>query len=241
MDDPFSPEFVLNFRRWQDHCRYVFCITDMLSAVRSAHQQTSKDDKISVLLDLLCGNEEKLTEATNSWCELLVAKLLYSNPSMGKFDIRLHPTVIVLLIPCRHMVSTCLTRYPQPTKLDEILIAIIDFDAAKAIQESLQFFGNWWFVTHLTDLLYHAGAMEIQKKYARMLFVTNCRVGVNLRDQYLVEYAQSLMWNRSFWQIASTYMVASGSKDARSILAEVQIRTNTISLHLVDRTPKSRH
>lgn len=79
--------------------------------------------------------------------------------------------------------------------IDHILLSAMEYDIYSVISESANHL-TWWFVAHLTDLLYHSGTLQSTK------FST----GKKLHEFLLLEYASSIMSHQSLWQVAADYL-----------------------------------
>jgi len=79
--------------------------------------------------------------------------------------------------------------------LDDILLAALRNDVMEVIRLSSSVISNWWFVAHLTDLLYHRG----------QLVASRLEYGSKLSEFLILEYASSLMAHQSLWQVAMDY------------------------------------
>ncbi|XP_006812065.1 nuclear pore complex protein Nup85-like [Saccoglossus kowalevskii] len=171
-------EFDMKWRHWQDQCQQ--CLEDGLF---------DSHNNLSIICRILAGDNRvfsELKDLTQSWYQMLVAKLLYNNPTIKTFDIHYHA-------------QECIDDYggnSHLSTLDNILLSALEFDIHQVIRESSAHLNNWWFVAHLTDLLYHCGQLESH----------NLNFGSNLREFLLLEYATSLMSHESLWQIGMDYL-----------------------------------
>lgn len=50
--------------------------------------EIKKDPNLETCLLILCGDETTLVELTNTWYELLVAKMIYQKPDISKAEAR---------------------------------------------------------------------------------------------------------------------------------------------------------
>jgi nuclear pore complex protein Nup85 len=80
-------------------------------------------------------------------------------------------------------------------EVDKMILATIQGDIIELIKLSSASFGNWWFVSHLTDLLYHLGVLESSQ----------IKHGAQQREFLLLEYASSLFNHSSLWQLGVEY------------------------------------
>ncbi|XP_070580141.1 nuclear pore complex protein Nup85-like [Ptychodera flava] len=170
------PEFDMKWRHWQDQCQQFL-------------EEVGSHKNLETICRILAGDNSvflELRDLTETWYMMLVAKLLYSNPTVKTIDLHYHT-------------QECIDAYggnSHLTTLDNILLAALEFDVHQVIRESSSNLNNWWFVAHLTDLLHHCGRLESH----------NVNFGSKLREFLLLEYAASLMTHDSLWQIGADYL-----------------------------------
>eukprot|EP01114_Cavostelium_apophysatum_P021480 TRINITY_DN7509_c0_g1_i2.p1 TRINITY_DN7509_c0_g1~~TRINITY_DN7509_c0_g1_i2.p1 ORF type:complete len:739 (-),score=157.60 TRINITY_DN7509_c0_g1_i2:40-2256(-) len=171
LEEASTNEYSLIFRDWQEQCRGA------LVGVQN--------NELTTILRILSGDEDTLLDKTEAWYELLIARVIYSEPTIKKTDVK-------------YLAEQCLEYYPSLTILDNIMISIIQQHTTKVITDSIQFFDSWWFVAHLADLLYVCNSLETY----------TMKSGTDLREHLLTEYALSLVATseKNMWQIAITYL-----------------------------------
>ncbi|XP_033118956.1 nuclear pore complex protein Nup85-like [Anneissia japonica] len=171
-------EFDMKWRHWQDQC--IHCLED---------QELSSHAELETICRILAGDDNvfiELRDLTETWYQMLVAKLLYTNPTVKTFDLQYHT-------------KSCIDAYGGTIGLapfDNILLAALEFDIHQVIKESSTCLNNWWFSAHITDLLHHCGQLETHQ----------LNYGSNLREFLLLEYVSSLMSHESMWQICMGYL-----------------------------------
>ena len=62
----------------------------------------------------------------------------------------------------RGQIEDCLRYHPAEADLDSLLVTVAQLDIVKALQMAVTYLDNWWFVTHISNLLYHLGILEPQ-------------------------------------------------------------------------------
>lgn len=121
------------------------------------------------------------SEYAQTWYQLLIAKLLYTNPLVKVFDLErdiqvcakewallgqpVYPLIHLRLctpFPLHQWALGVLSATPS-TKLDSILQAVFDQDVLKVIRDSSECFPDWWFAAHFADLVTCAGWLEPQQ------------------------------------------------------------------------------
>ncbi|XP_065668413.1 nuclear pore complex protein Nup85 isoform X3 [Hydra vulgaris] len=152
----------------------------------------SQYPEVEEICMLLCGKDSALLKHKNiceSWYEIMVAKLLYTQPTVSTFNLK------QIAVDCLELFN----GIDNVSALDEIVLSILSFDIHTVVEKSSEIFPNWWFVMHLTDLLYHC---DLLKSY-------NIDYGAELREFLLLEYSASLMSHPSLWSTAAEYFLNS--------------------------------
>ncbi|XP_041473419.1 nuclear pore complex protein Nup85-like [Lytechinus variegatus] len=175
-------EFDLKWRHWQDTCRQ--CLED--------HSFTSYP-RLEVICKILCGDQSVLLQEVGDliqelggWYHLMVTRLLYTNPTVKALDLHYH---------AKASMDACGVT-GRMTALDSILEKALEFDIYQMIKISSATLSNWWFVSHLADLLHHCGQLDSHQ----------LNFGSDLREFLLLEYASTLMSHNSFWQVVADYL-----------------------------------
>ncbi|XP_013379129.1 nuclear pore complex protein Nup85-like [Lingula anatina] len=173
-----TAEFDMKWRHWQEE------------SVRRLEDGEFRNHKnLETICKILIGDDQvfiQLKDLCECWYHMMVSKLLYQNPTVKAFDLQYHT-------------QSCIDAYGGNSKVDpleNILLAAIEFDIHQVIKESSSYLSNWWFVSHLTDLLHHCGQLEAHK----------LNFGSNLREYLLLEYASGLMSHESLWQVGIPYL-----------------------------------
>ncbi|ELT92130.1 hypothetical protein CAPTEDRAFT_228245 [Capitella teleta] len=171
-------EFENKWRYWQEEC-----VERLRDGSFMAHPC------LEVICQILCGEDEVFaahSDLLGTWYCLMVARLFYQNPAIKVFDLQ-------------YATQFCVDAYGGLSNLqpwDSILLAAVEFDIHQVIRECSSSFGNWWFASHLTDLLQHCGKLESHTLH----------FGSTLREFLLLEFATSLLSHHSLWQIGILYL-----------------------------------
>lgn len=164
-------------RQWKEVCK-----EHVHDAVFADHHELHQ------LCRILSGEEAAFTEHLHllpSWYCLLISQLFFQDPSIPPSDLRIHA-------------PGCIERYgvqDSMTTWDEILLSIVQMDVKQAIATYCKHFSNWWFSSHLTDLLHHAGCIPPK----------TLNYGSDLREFLLLDYATSLLSCPSLNEVALDY------------------------------------
>ncbi|CAB3990108.1 Nuclear pore complex Nup85 [Paramuricea clavata] len=176
-------EFAMKWNYWKQECQN-----------RCSHGDLSSYPELLLVAQILCGGKEAFIEVKDicqdlSWYEIMVAKLLYSNPTIKSYELQYHTKFCIDLCGGKNALQMW----------HMILLAAIEFDVHTVIKLSSECFGNWWFVAHLVDLFHHSDLLESHQ--------THDVYQVDLREFLLLEYASSLMSHQSLWQVAADYFL----------------------------------
>jgi len=175
-----ASDFSSKWQQWQSEC-----LTRLQDGDFSQHPE------LEVVCELLCGNDSALIKTRDlcqSWYQILVAKLLYSEPLIKTSNLKHHAVEAMEMF----------NGIGKVTALDEIILSAVSLDPHKLIETCSDALPNWWFVAHLTDLLFHAGLLKS----------INLDYGADLREFLILEFSASLMSHPSLWTIAGDYLMS---------------------------------
>uniref|UniRef100_A0A6G1S734 Nuclear pore complex protein Nup85 n=1 Tax=Aceria tosichella TaxID=561515 RepID=A0A6G1S734_9ACAR len=130
-----------------------------------------------------------------SWYQLMVAYLMYSDPCIRDTD---------LSDLCRRMISTfkknnslSAEKDPESDFFDEIIISAFEYDLLALIANCCAYLeDNWWFVTHFVDLLHCSDQLSLH----------NIPESDKLRESFLQDYANALFDEELLWPIGVSYL-----------------------------------
>lgn len=171
-------EFDLKWHQWQDECTRLMDDGTFAS-----------DDNLIVISRILAGDDaifSALKETLGTWYCMLISRLFYQNPAIKALELQYH---------ARFCIEAFGGSYSL-TPWDHIILAAVELDIHRVIRDCSTSFNSWWFVSHLTDLLYHRGTLE-----SRVL-----SYGSDSREFLLLEYATSLLSHHSLWQVGIQYL-----------------------------------
>lgn len=175
--------------------------------------------QLQVLCELLCGDDAALLKQKDlfrSWYQLMAAKLLFADPTVKTFHLKQYA------VECMEMYN----GIGKVTPLDEIFLSIMAFDIHKVIEKCSATLPNWWFVAHLTDLLFHCGLLKS----------SNLDYGEELREFVILEYSASLMSHSSLWSIAADYLMTcpvNGREHLEAYLEKISLDSEVKALKVI--------
>lgn len=139
-------EFNLKWKHW---------ILDTQSKIEAKLFISEKN--LDLIMRLVVGEElawSQVQSQCEAWYELLAAWLFFTEPTVKSFELG-------------QFARTCISRMgvkDRTKHLDRVLLAAMEFDILQVIKEIQNMTENGWFVSHLTDLLYHIGQLQILDK-----------------------------------------------------------------------------
>lgn len=130
-----------------------------------------------------------------TWYQLMVAYLLYTDPCIKETD---------LSELCRRSINIFNKNHPEhsqkdpkPNELDEIIISAFEYDLIQVIARCCSYLDdNWWFVTHFVDLLHCSDQLKIHE----------IMESDKLRETFLQDFASTLFDDDYFWAIGVSYL-----------------------------------
>ncbi|XP_066153103.1 nuclear pore complex protein Nup85 [Euwallacea fornicatus] len=175
-------EFSLQWRHWS---------MDLQQKIDS--KQFINNHQLNLLAKLMVGEEEAWAEIQGkceAWYEFLAGWLLYTEPTVKTFELGQFAKHSITKMRLRHNL----------THLDRVLLAAMEFDIFEVIKQTQEMSENGWFVTHLTDILYHSGRLasletEVQGFSAE-----------KLRESFILEYGTFMAGHKSLWQVGLSYL-----------------------------------
>jgi len=166
--------------------------------------------ELTSIAELLAGEEAAVERAAGrceTWYEWLVARLLYTSPTVRAYD---------LAVPGQQAVAR-FGGLAGMTTLDSVLLAALESDVPQVMRELCLTLDNFWLPAHLLDLLQHAGALGQQEG-----------LGAGPREFLLLELATSLCSHHSLWQVGLLYLdhcPVQGRQRAELLLERVPVDT----------------
>jgi len=173
---------------------------------------------LTYVAGLLAGQEDSLNRAAREcevWYEWLVASLLYTRPAVKAYDLSVHGQQAIDKFGGLSTMTT----------LDSVLLAVLEADIPQVIRELCLTLDNFWFSSHLLDMLHHTGGLAGGWKEGEE---GNSTVGAGLREFLLLDYATSLCSHNSLWQVGVLYLdqcPVQGRQRAELLLERVAINT----------------
>lgn len=207
-------EFCNKWTNWSTWCKreYETGQFDSNPALLSIVRLLSQDSDVY----------EQLASNCDSWYQLMVAYLLYTDPCIKETN---------LSELCRRSISIFKknqSRFNQVRDqsgddFDEIIVAAFEYDLLQVIAYCCSHLDdNWWFVTHFVDLLHCSNQLKIH----------DIIESDKLRDTFLRDYAATLFDDEQLWPIGVSYLDScsmSGVHFLEALLSRIPLDINNES------------
>lgn len=162
---------------------------------------------------------EQLASNCDTWYQLMVAYLMYTDPCIKGTD---------LSELCRRSISIFKKNWSRldqvedqsSAEFDEIIIAAFEYDLLQVIACCCSYLDdNWWFVTHFVDLLHCSNQLRIHEILE----------SDKLRETFLRDYAATLFDDDQLWPIGVSYLDScsrTGINFLETLLSRVSLDIN---------------
>jgi nuclear pore complex protein Nup85 len=185
-------EFSNAWQVWSLRCRHAY-----------DQHIFSQEARLRPLIGLLSGDLREFKQhahLTESWYHFMVALLLFTDPAVKEHEYTL-------------LAQECIKHYyRQPsdvTTFDQLLVSAFAFDLMDVCKLAFEEFADdWWFVTHLIDVLYNGGRLQTLQVVDAERF----------RNNLVSEYAGPLMAHRSLWSAGVCYLNSLEMEQSRAKL-----------------------
>ncbi|XP_037807041.1 nuclear pore complex protein Nup75 [Lucilia sericata] len=151
------------------------------------------------LVQLVTGNTAVWnTQIQNSeyWYEYLPGYLFYTNPACKHFELG---TAANTWLDRWARFKSQQGQEPKLKHLDKVILSLMENEMHQVIHSIQLMADNQWFVTHLTDLLYNCGQLQVVGDHQ----MNDC---IKLRDSLLFDFGSCLMSRNSLWQLGMDYL-----------------------------------
>eukprot|EP00038_Savillea_parva_P009870 m.186375 g.186375 ORF g.186375 m.186375 type:complete len:650 (+) comp16751_c0_seq1:111-2060(+) len=171
-------EFLRVWKLWQKGCQEVL----------RTDAAFDTEPQLELVLRLLAGDVgvfDELKEYADLWCQLLVARLLYTNPLARFYDLQID------IDWARTTMGT------GDDSVQELYYHIMTLDPFALIKGSCECFNSWWLPVHLIDIL-----IGLKVKFGGH--------APNLRAFLFREFTEHLMSEPSLFAIVPSYFTSVG-------------------------------
>ncbi|XP_045448581.1 nuclear pore complex protein Nup85 [Melitaea cinxia] len=206
-------EFTISWKHWQAECR------SKLSSGLLA-----QNDQLELIMRLMTGDYsafESIRAKYSSWYDILGGWVLFTAPWARRRELGAAGAA------CAGLGGA------GGSRLDLTVRALLEGDLHQVIHEIQQISDNGWFASHLTDILYHSGKLQILEHQTD--------VTSHLRDSLILEYGSLLMEHKSLWSVGLSYLAScppEGLKRAELLLERLPIDTEAKAMRVVAQAKK---
>uniref|UniRef100_A0A2A4JTY9 Nuclear pore complex protein Nup85 n=1 Tax=Heliothis virescens TaxID=7102 RepID=A0A2A4JTY9_HELVI len=207
-------EFTISWKHWQAECR------SKLSSRVLASQP-----KLELIMRIIIGDYtafESIRSKYSSWFDILGGWVMFTAPWSRRHELG-------------GAAAACAGMQASPrSHLDDMVRALLEGDLHQVIHEIQQISDNGWFATHLTDILFHCGKLNIMDKHQ-----TN--VTSRLRESLILEYGCLLMEHKSLWPVGLSYLAScppEGLRRAELILERMPVETEAKAMRVIAEAKK---
>ncbi|SPO30634.1 uncharacterized protein UTRI_05251 [Ustilago trichophora] len=196
-------EFVAAHRSWLGSVRKLISgleqEMDEMEA-EAGHTEEVEDERLEYeaqfrcLLELMAGVKDRIFEACEDWREALGAWGTLVHPTLKRDDV---PTTAAII----------LEKFPIDGTIPGEIVQqhLIKGEVRQAVQKSQDV--DVWLAAHLADLADKAGLLEDEQQADASV----------LRQELLLEYAQSLLDEQGLWRISIDYLAACGMEGRKKM------------------------
>ncbi|XP_075231494.1 nuclear pore complex protein Nup85-like isoform X2 [Lycorma delicatula] len=173
-----TAEFKTRWHTWQ---------TNVTSKIEAG--VFSSSPQLTVIMKIVSGDDgiiDEMKSHCDTWYQLMVAVLLYTDPTIKSFDLSFNSNL-------------CIEAFGGSDRLkllDETILAVLECNILEVIKKLHFMSDSGWCATHLTNLLYYCGQFDIKDKQE------SCR----LDEHLIIEYGSLLMSHNSLWQVGVRYL-----------------------------------
>ncbi|CAF4953700.1 unnamed protein product [Pieris macdunnoughi] len=203
-----SGEFTISWKHWHAECRSKYTSGSL-----------ARQPQLELILRIMIGDYtafETIRIKYTSWFDMLGGWILFTMPWAKRRELASAAAACAGLTP------------GEKTHLDIIIQALLEGDLHQVIHEIQQVSDNGWSATHLTDMLYHCGKLQILDK--------QIDVTAKIRDSLILEYGTLLMEHKSLWSAGLSYLAATppeGLKRAELLLERIPIDSEAKAMRIL--------
>ncbi|CAG5031460.1 unnamed protein product [Parnassius apollo] len=210
-----SGEFTIVWKHWQAECRS-----------KLTSQALTSQPNLELIMRLMVGEYtafESVRRKYASWFDVLGGYVLFTRPWTRSRELAAAADA-----------CAALDGPHSQSHLDVVIRALLEGDLHQVIHEIQQMSDNGWFATHLTDILFHCGKLQILDKH-------QTDVTKRLRDSLILEYGSLLMDHKSLWSVGLSYMAScppEGLRRAELLLEKIPIESEAKAMRIIAEAKK---
>uniref|UniRef100_A0A1B6GHG6 Nuclear pore complex protein Nup85 n=2 Tax=Proconiini TaxID=565685 RepID=A0A1B6GHG6_9HEMI len=173
-------EFNARFSSWQ---------AELINKVNAGVFSSSKN--LLNIMKMISGESVlEMKQYCSTWYELMVASLLYTEPTVKSFDLSFHA-------------NKCIMQFGGAARLsltDHIVLSLLECNLHDVIKKLQSTCDSGWAAAHLTNLLFHCGRLNVIDN--KIMSGMPQRID----EELVLEYGTLLMSHKSLWQAGVSYL-----------------------------------
>lgn len=184
------------------------------------------EPELEEIIRLVIGDQnawKDLCTTSTCWYEYFPGYLLYTEPTCKDFELAQHVNAWLT----QWLSSQGYGRTAHLNHLDRVILSVMENNLHQVLHDIQNIGDNKWVVTHLTDLLFHAGHLQHLKDDSGNINA--------FRDSLIFDFGTTLMSRRSFWKFGINYLkyCTEGSVARELLLARVPFQTDKEASKLI--------
>lgn len=188
----------------------------------------SSEPELEEIVKLITGNQyswnQQIKQST-CWYEFLSGYLFYTEPACKYFELGSFANLWIN----RWANEMGFTGSGFLKQLDRVILSVMENDMNQVLHSIQKIGDNQWFVTHLTDLLYHCGQLQVMGEQKK-------NIAFSLRDALLYEFGSALMSRDSLWMMGVDYLeqCSEGAAAMELLLTKVPVENERQALKVIE-------
>uniref|UniRef100_T1GRI8 Nuclear pore complex protein Nup85 n=1 Tax=Megaselia scalaris TaxID=36166 RepID=T1GRI8_MEGSC len=187
------------------------------------------DPDLEEIIHIIIGNTQtwnKYIKQSTNWYEYFPGFLFFTDPACKSFELgTLAQCWINRWANIKNFSNSNFMKH-----LDKVILYLLESDIHKVLHSIHQIGDNQWFVTHLTDLLYNCGQLDLigENKLA------DCE---EFRLSLLFDFGSTLMSKESIWLLGINYLEQCGLEGegaVKTLLPRIPIKNEKQALKVIE-------
>ncbi|XP_055312811.1 nuclear pore complex protein Nup75 isoform X2 [Sitodiplosis mosellana] len=217
----------LSIQNWRSQWQYWLADTEAKIQMGCFESEP----ELKEIVELVTGNEaawNKVASQSSCWYEHFPGYLFYTHPNCTYYELN---TLAEKWLNQWSFERHCSVNDDDNNlkHLDRIVLKIMQNDFHQVLRDIQNVFDQW-FATHLTDLLWHSGKLNMFNDE------TN-EFGLSLRESLLFDFGAMLMSKESFWVFGIDYLEQCGTVGNGAIemfISKMNIKNEKNALKLLN-------
>ncbi|KAL5288800.1 NUP85 family protein [Megaselia abdita] len=207
--------------------QWQYWLTDTERKLSTGIFATEPD--LEEIIYIIIGNTQtwnKFIKQSQNWYELFPGFLFFTDPACKSFELgTLAQCWINRWANIKDFAHSNFMKH-----LDKVILYLLESDIHKVLHSIQQIGDNQWFVTHLTDLLYNCGQLELIGENK----LTDCE---DFRLSLLFDFGSTLMARDSIWLLGINYLEQCGLEGegaVKTLLSRIPVKNEKQALKVIE-------